>query len=731
MLIVNNKVFKHKFNEGATDAKQRAELIAIFDANKGNKQFKDAIVNYTNELISSNNRYSKDTSFSTFESLYDAVESGIEASGWASEALYATTIKNLLQYAKKFLDINKTSTSTATKTNNKSASDVSTKKNTTKADKDVIIDAIISPETDTTSMSDELISKVNSIPGNAQSKILDPLKVSGETECDFVGNTHLSDSDKDNTFYHDGKLDYAINVLTILLRGGKIRLKLKTEIDPEDESQTILFGASSSMKPDLASLLNAILDFRLDTIDYNNNNEYYNALINNPKDAGKLFTQITGVKITKISKSSQVKGDLNGIVADKVLGPQKLNLTLKGGYTLETFRDAIIDGINEHTGEGSSRKIAPELAKSLIALVNKVVDDEKAEGPSIEELLFEKKISHKKVVLNYKFNDGDINKEEINKARNRIMNDFGEVIGPLALLRYLKGAEKVEFGTDLSEAMKDYTITHNGIAMGVSAKSEKGGNAPDIKPALSVLKSFIVDGQPMDAIVDGAKSQITFDNLLQKNYVDNVDQIKKAREFFSMLINATTTEGDATLTQKQLLILVDHMYGQEDCVKNYLCPAMEIDSLMDFVISGFNIEGNKCDKFFEKPYSELKNVFDRISSATGKADQKGFPSERDFAKLSNKLKLGYFITPLIQASVDKANKMFGLDKKSGNKVDIISAVLRLAFDYKQIYLGVSCDNNSITVTLKFNQMNVGDWKFTSKAMITNPWKQGILMTMVN
>ena len=537
MLIVNNKVFKHIFNEGTTDAKQRAELIAIFDANKGNKQFKDAIVNYANELIRSNNRYSKDTSFSTFESLYDAVESGIEASGWASEALYATTIKNLLQYAKEFLDINETSKSTATKTNNKSADGVITNK-TTKTDKDAIVDATINPETDTTSMSDELINKIKSLSGNQQVKILDPLKVSGDLECDYVEDTSLTN----DGFYHEAKFDYAINVLIILLRGAKIRIKLKTKVESED--QTALQGASESMKPGLAALLNAIVDFKLNQVDYNNSNEYYNLFIQDPKNNGvDIFNTITGIKFNKISKSSQVKGDLNGIVADKVLGPQKLNLTLKEGYSLSGFRDAIIKGINDKTGEGSSQKINPELAKSLITLVNKVVDETKAEGPSIEELLFEKNISHKKVALTYKFNDGDINDEEINKARNRIMNDFGEVIGPLALLRYLKGAEKVEFGTDYSEAMKDYTIIHNGIAMGVSAKSEKGGNAPDIKPALSVLKSFIVDDKPMNAIVNGQESSITFDQLLANNYVNDADKIERAKGFFKMLIDATTING--------------------------------------------------------------------------------------------------------------------------------------------------------------------------------------------
>lgn len=725
MLIVNNKVLKRRFNEDVKS--DRAELLAILDANNRNDTFKDALINYTNQIIASNPNHPHASS----------IEKGItnisDIERFVTYYALAADINKLLVYAKSLL--NDKSSSTTVKTQNKpanntkkSASGVITNK-TTKADKDAIVDATINPETDTTSMSDELINKIKSLSGNQQVKILDPLKVSGDLECDYAEDTSLTN----DGFYHEAKFDYAINVLIILLRGAKIRIKLKTKVESED--QTALQGASESMKPGLAALLNAIVDFKLNKVDYNNSNEYYNLFIQDPKNNGvNIFNTITGTKFNKISKSSQIKGDLNGIVADKVLGPQKLNLTLKEGYTLDSFRAAIINSINDKTGEGSSQKINPELAKSLIALVNKVVDETKAEGPSIEELLFEKNISHKKVTLTYEFNDGDINDEEINKARNRIMNDFGEVIGPLALLRYLKGAERVEFGTDYSEAMKDYTIIHNGIAMGVSAKSEKGGNAPDIKPALSVLKSFIVDDKPMNAIVNGQESSITFDNLLANNYVNDADKIERAKGFFKMLIDATTIDGSATLTQKQLITLIDYMCGNESYVKN-LCAAMGLDKnqgLFELIATGFNSSDNKCDTFFENTsYTELKGIFDEISAGTGKGGRKGFPSAQDFAKLSNKSKLGYFITPLIQASVDKANEEFGLNKKNKGQVDIISAVLRLAFNYKQIYLGVSCSNNNITVTLEFNQMNVGNWKFTSKAMITDPWKQGILMTMTH
>lgn len=725
MLIVNNKVLKHRFNEGV--ASDRAELLAILSANDRNDTFKDALINYTNQIIASNPNHPHASS----------IEKGItnisDIERFVTYYALATDINKLLVYAKDLL--NDKSSSTTVKTQNKSANN--TKKSasgvitnkTTKADKDAIVDATINPETDTTSMSDELINKIKSLSGNQQVKILDPLKVSGDLECDYVEDTSLTN----DGFYHEAKFDYAINVLIILLRGAKIRIKLKTKVESED--QTALQGASESMKPGLAALLNAIVDFKLNQVDYNNSNEYYNLFIQDPKNNGvNIFNTITGIKFNKISKSSQIKGDLNGIVADKVLGPQKLNLTLKEGYTLDSFRAAIIKGINDKTGEGSSQKINPELAKSLIALVNKVVDETKAEGPSIEELLFEKNISHKKVTLTYEFNNDDINDEEINKARNRIMNDFGEVIGPLALLRYLKGAERVEFGTDYSEAMKDYTIIHNGIAMGVSAKSEKGGNAPDIKPALSVLKSFIVDDKPMNAIVNGQESSITFDNLLANNYVNDADKIERAKGFFKMLIDATTIDGSATLTQKQLITLIDYMCGNESYVKN-LCTAMGLDKnqgLFELIATGFNSSDNKCDAFFENTsYTELKNIFDKISAGTGKGGRKGFPSAQDFAKLSNKSKLGYFITPLIQVSIDKANEEFGLNKKNKGQVDIISAVLHLAFNYKQIYLGVSCSNNNITITLEFNQMDVGNWKFTSKAMITDPWKQGILMTMTH
>ena len=721
MLIINNKVLKRKFNERKA-VKGQDELLSLINANSRKQAFNRNVINYTNQIIADNpKKYA-----SSFSSNITDI-SGVER--FITYYALAADVNKLLTYVNSLLS-DKSVFTTVTAPNKhanntkKSASDVSAKNNTTKADNDAIVDATINPETDTKSIGGELLDKINSLPQNAtdKAKILDPLKVSADVECDFASSTFDSKS-----FSHNGDFVYIINTLIILLRGGKIR---KYDSSGKTEEDTSLWPTSSINKIELVSLLNAIVDYRLNAIDYNNTNKIYNEFIENPNSGVDIFNNITGIKFTKICKSSQCFGDLNAKIADKVLGPQKLNLLEPAGYNFTEFKKAIIDGINNRTGEGSAQKINPELAKSLIAMVNKVADETKESDISIEDLLFEDKISHKQVKYTYNFDKDEINKEETQKVLNRIMNDFGEVLGPLFLLKYLNGSERVLYGTDYSEAMKDYTIIHNGISMGVSAKSIKGGNAPDIKPALSILNDFISSGAPINALVDGQIGSITFDQLLAKNYVNNAEKIADAKGFFEMLVNAAQGSGNATLTQEQLLTLVDYMCGKETYVK-YLCLAMKIPNLLYFVENGFR-NNSVCDDFFsEYSYDELKDIFDKIADGTGSGNRKGFPNEAEFMKKSSKLKLGYFISPLIHAAVDKANKVFGLDKKNKNQVDIISAVMRLAFDYKQIYLGVDCDDNSFTITLQFNQMNVGNWKFATKAMMTDPWKQGILMTMTH
>ena len=677
MLFVRNKCV---VNEGTKQ--DHAELLTILNANKNNKLFKNSMIKFYND------NYPKDQ-IASFNELIDAA---------SNENFYAKVVKDILKYAKQ---INTTGLQTrnnistvntekqpATKqikkqsnADKKSTKNTNTKQPTlTKDDKEDIIDATVNTKTDTTSIDDDLINKINTLAPSlksSQTKLLDPLKVSADVECDsakkFVQNDFFS-----------YKFLYTINILIIILRGGKIRLTTEE-----------LWPTSSINKTELASLLEAIVDYDLNIINENNTSPIYNKFINDPTSGPTLFKKLTGIDFASICKSTQTKGKLEVVVADKVLGPQKLNLLEPGGYNLTEFKKAIIDGINNRTGENSSQLINPELAKSLITIVNKVADETKESDISIEDLLFEENISHKKITYKYNLNDGDINQDEVKSALNRIMNDFGEVLGPLFLLKYLNGSERVLFGSDYSEAMKDYTIIRNGLAMGVSAKSIKGGNAPDIKPALAILSKFITSGAPINSIVDWQKSTITFDQLLSNSYVDNADKIEDAKNFFTMLVNAANDKGKATLTQQQLLALVDYMLSKESYVK-VLCNAMGIDSLQYFIINGFK-NNSVCDDFFSKPYKDLKAIFDKIASDTGSGDRKGLPSEADLAKMSNKAKLGYFISPLIHAAIAKANKVFGLDKKNSGQVDIISAVMRLAFNYKQIYLGVDCDDSSFTI----------------------------------
>ena len=73
------------------------------------------------------------------------------------------------------------------------------------------------------------------------------------------------------------------------------------------------------------------------------------------------------------------------------------------------------------------------------------------------------------------------------------------------------------------------------------------------------------------------------------------------------------------------------------------------------------------------------------------------------------------------------------DKNNKDKVDIISAFIRLAFSYKQIYtkIAVSSDASSVKIIFSFAAMNTGNWRFKTKAMGNNPWKGGLTMEIVH
>ena len=96
MLIVNHKVFKRRFNEGV--ASDRAELLAILDANDRNDTFKNALINYANQIITSNPNHPHASS----------IEKGItnisDIERFVKYYALAADINKLLAYAKGLLN---------------------------------------------------------------------------------------------------------------------------------------------------------------------------------------------------------------------------------------------------------------------------------------------------------------------------------------------------------------------------------------------------------------------------------------------------------------------------------------------------------------------------------------------------------------------------------------------------------------------------------------------------
>ena len=277
--------------------------------------------------------------------------------------------------------------------------------------------------------------------------------------------------------------------------------------------------------------------------------------------------------------------------------------------------------------------------------------------------------------------------------------------------------------------MIDYSIlTDDGANIGISAKASSGGNAPSIAPAMRALKDFVIS----DAEIND--TGLTFTELLNKSYVDDAPSAARARELFEFL-EATTDMS----TKEQLIKLVELYCSNNKAVKD-ICKLFDLNKFSDLLIGGPRALENSFSQKFDavcndsKKFNKLLSIKNNIKeNCNGRDTDISFSSPEEALKLSSLQKIGWFLVPLVKAAIDSINKEFGLDKNNKDKVDIISAFIRLAFSHKQIYtkIAVSSDASSVKIIFSFAAMNTGNWRFKTKAMGNNPWKGGLTMEIVH
>lgn len=405
----------------------------------------------------------------------------------------------------------------------------------------------------------------------------------------------------------------------------------------------------------------------------------------------------------------------------KELTPQGLGVT--GKFNLTSLVGAISKGLKE------SKYATPSLSDALIYLCNQIKND------SHEQIDFNQLI----IAGANKARPGDdsiktlkyalpsnVNLVELKTALGAISKDFGELLGGIYMLKFIKDSKTVSYSNDYSEKLIDYKIQTDNDEIGVSAKEYSGGHHPSAKIFFDKLENFVLKGEKV--------GDLTFKDLIKKHYVTKGAKDYEIKEFFELF-----TKSKNESTKKQWLMVIDKYAGNLKCAKDFCKLFMGsgknfIDLIKEF--SESSLEKNFSARFNEicdddNSFKELKKLYNEIKSECKSNPATKIDSAEQAKKLTPDNKIGAFIYPLEVYAINKINSMFGVANQSTG-VDIISAFARLAFSHRQIYLGISITaGKNITMKLKFALMNKAKWEI-SKAGVTagDPFKERIAMHII-
>jgi hypothetical protein len=400
------------------------------------------------------------------------------------------------------------------------------------------------------------------------------------------------------------------------------------------------------------------------------------------------------------------------VVADKQLSPQSLGIV--GTFS----KSALMKKINKSLDESQ----LPESLKTSLRYICEQISSNTDKKIDVNDLM----LKGAKQVLNYSLPSKKIDLDEFKKSLNAIAKDFGEIIGGVFLLSYMDGANQIVYSDSFTEPMIDYQIiTKDNSVLGVSAKISTGGHIPSSSTVLSKLKNYVTS----DMEIDG----ISFDEMLREKYIDKPDSIKDAKELFEILVR--TNEGS---TKNQYITLINTFCSNNKTVKDF-CKLFDLSNFYSLIteFGDRTLEKNFGKKFDalcqnKSSFKKVYDLYSNIESNCGFKSTIKFSTPDEAIGLTDIQKIGMFVYPLSQLMVKTINDNFGLDKKNKNKIDIISAFVRLAFSHKQIYTKIQLSaDNSVTITFSFAAMDTGDWQFKCPTSSNEPWMQKIALKLVH
>lgn len=413
-------------------------------------------------------------------------------------------------------------------------------------------------------------------------------------------------------------------------------------------------------------------------------------------------------------------------VQSKQLTPQALNIT--GTFDKESLLKTVINSIN-------NSKIEAIIQKLLIYLAKRICSGSVQDEIDLNDLLSGQHHNKNSFSINDlpKTSETEFSQEDfVNLDKNSIniiANDFGEILGGIFLLNYIKGATEVEYSNNISEPLIDYKLKIDDIIYGISAKAGNVYNGH--KPASTIIFNKMADFINGGFIEDKNGNKITLDTVIENSDFKMFNGIDPKT---LIQILASSNKESESRARKQAILLVDMFCDKK--LLSEICKYFDIDVNPEHPFKIFN---NISDKEFSEKFDTLVSenkrklitVINKIARSTGRQTDKNIEkmTPTELKAMKPKQKIGMILYPLTYHAVSVINDNFGVSSKN---LDFISSFLRLAFDNKQIYtvLEFNEKNKQFTIDFSCKSFDTANWKFTWAGSSNDPYKSVIAVQMI-
>lgn len=414
------------------------------------------------------------------------------------------------------------------------------------------------------------------------------------------------------------------------------------------------------------------------------------------------------------------------VIQNKELTPQFLGII--GTFSREELLKTVVSSVSSSVSNPIAQKLLIYLCRKIDAMTtkNEVDLQDLLNGSHYDKLSFT--VSDLKPVDDDELSQQDFaNIEEDSIAA--IKNDFGEILGGIFLLNYIKGAKYVEYSNNIAEPLIDYKLTIDDITYGISAKAGKtyNGHKPASTIVFQKMEEFINGGE----VTDPNGNTITMKTLLDTSEYTNVGNIDPQTLMTAL---AESNKQTKKRIRNQSIMLIG-MFCDNN-LQRKICDTFGVSYGQNTPFEGFNSItdeefANKFDKLIENNKNALINIVNEILEKTDRKTKKNIStmSNEELKDLMPQQKIGMFLYPLTAYSVDEINKNFG--KASKNKSDFISSFIRLAFDNKQLYtdLILNKKQGKFTIDFKCVSMDTGNWKFYYGGSSNEPYQTSLAIQM--